>query len=264
VYEVVDENRRMIEWMAIEDSLDPGGLRVMITPEEWKGLTLLVKILHDSPRCSTSEPGRIVSAYDDDIEIVLLFERMLRKRVDWMRAKSGAAGSDYRTGVDCHLDIIARRRASGRKQGRTIPGDEWSRSVCIVATNARELPVTDLAATFVMWADSKFPSPPAAFSEEIAFLKGTETYEEFLREKRRLEEDATRRAERAMRIRYLEAIRRDKEEEEARILEEASEEIRAMGWRGIMELHRQSEGLGGSLADRVRDIARSMLDPEEG
>ena len=48
---------------------------------------------------------------------------------------------------------------------------------------AEGLPVTDLAATFVLWADSGFPHEPTTLSEKISFVKSFETCDDFLDEK---------------------------------------------------------------------------------
>ena len=47
--------------------------------EEWRGLTLLVGILDSSNSCTTIEEGRIVSTYDKEVEVVLMFESMLEE-----------------------------------------------------------------------------------------------------------------------------------------------------------------------------------------
>ena len=53
-----------------------------------EGLTLLVGILDSSNSCTTIEKGRIVSTYDKEVEVVLMFESMLRRRIDWLSANS--------------------------------------------------------------------------------------------------------------------------------------------------------------------------------
>ena len=95
-----------------------------------------------------------------------------------------------------------------------------------MATQAEDLPVTDLAATFVLWADSGFPKEPVTLKEQIAFVKGPESYDEFMEEKKRLERDSMRRAENRRRAARLEAITRHQEEEESRLLQEAADQFR--------------------------------------
>tara|TARA_B100000287_G_scaffold240868_1_gene226401 strand:- start:27 stop:479 length:453 start_codon:yes stop_codon:yes gene_type:complete len=141
--------------------------------------------------------------------------------------------------------------------------DRWSRAACIAATEAEDLPVTDLAATFVLWADSGFPKEPETLKEQIAFVKGPESYEEFREnvEKKILERE--KRAENRRRVARLEAMRRHQEEEESRILQEAADQFGMMGWRQLMELYRELEGATGETNERIRAMSRSILDPEE-
>ena len=258
---MVDENRRMIEWMAIEGNLAPEDLRGMMPKEEWKGLTLLVSVLHSSKACTSTEEGRIVASYDIEVEVVLLFESMLRRRMDWL-----SANSDRSTLAkpDCHLHVIVRRRSLGSGQiMHPRHRDRWSTAACIAATQAADLPVTDLAATFVLWADSGFPKEPETLKEQIAFVKGPESYEEFMEEKKRLESDAMMRAENRRRVARREAMRRHQEEEENRLLQEAADRFGMMGWRQVMDVDRELEGAPGEMNESIRAMSRSILDPEE-
>ena len=259
--EVVDENRRMIEWMAIEANLAPEDLRGIMPKEEWKGLTLLVSGLHSSKACTAIEEGRIVASYDSEVDVVLLFESMLRSRIDWLYANSER---NSLAKPDCHLHVIVRRRSLGSGQiMHPRHRDRWSTAACIAATQAEDLPVTDLAATFVLWADSGFPKEPETLKEQIAFVKGPESYEEFMEEKKRLERDSMLRAENRRRAARLEAMRRHQEEEESRILQEAADQFGMMGWRQLMEMYRELEGATGEMNESIRAMSRSILDPEE-
>ena len=259
--EVVDENRRMIEWMAIEANLAPEDLRGMMPKEEWKGLTLLVSVLHSSKACTSIEEGRIVASYDNEVDVVLLFESMLRRRIDWISANSERRPL---TKPDCHLHVTVRRRSLGSGQiMHPRHRDRWSRAACIAATEAEDLPVTDLAATFVLWADSGFPKEPVTLKEQIAFIKGPESYEEFLEETERLERDSMLRAENRRRVARLEAMRRHQEEEESRLLQEAADQFGMMGWRQVMEVDRELEGATGEMNESIRAMSRSILDPGE-
>ena len=258
---MVDENRRMIEWMAIEANLAPEDLRGMMPKEEWRGLTLLVSVLHSSKSCTSMEEGRIVASYDNEVDVVLMFESMLRKRIDWFCANSDRHPLAK---PDCHLHVIVRRRTLGSGQiMHPIQRDRWSTAACIAATQAEDLPVTDLAATFVLWADSGFPKEPETLKEQVAFVKGPESYEEFMGEKRRLESDAILRAENRRRVARLEAIRRHQEEEESRLLQEAADRFGMMGWRQVMDADRELEGAPGEMNDSIRALSQAILDPEE-
>ena len=261
VDEVVDENRRMIEWMAIEGNLAPDDLRGMMPKEEWKGLTLLVSVLHSSKACTSIEEGRIVASYDNEVDVVLLFESMLRRRIDWLSANSERSPPAK---PDCHLHVIVRRRSMASGQIlHPRHRDRWSTGACIVAIQADGLPVTDLAATFVLWADSGFPKEPVTLKEQIAFIKDPESYEEFMENKRRLVRDSMLRVDNGRRAQRLEAMRRHKEEEERRLLQDAAEEFGLMGWRQVMEMDREMEGVSGDLNESIRAMSRSILDPEE-
>jgi len=261
VDEVDDENRRMFEWMAIEANLAPEDLRVAMPKEEWKGMTLLVSVLHSSKACTSIEEGRIVASYDNEVDVVLLFESMLRRRIDWLSANSERHPLAK---PDCHLHVIVRRRslASGQIM-HPRHRDRWSTAACIAATQAEDLPVTDLAATFVLWADSGFLKEPETLKEQIAFVKGPETYEDFMDEKKRLERDSLLRAENRRRVARLEAIRRHQEEEESRLLQEAADQFGMMGWRQVMQVDRELEGAPGEMNASIKAMSRSILDPEE-
>ena len=141
--------------------------------------------------------------------------------------------------------------------------DRWSTAACIAATQAEDLPVTDLAATFVLWADSGFPKEPETLKEQIAFVKGPESYEEFREnvEKKILERE--KRAENRRRVARLEAMRRHQEEEESRLLQEAADQFGMMGWRQVMEVDRELEGATGEMNESIRAMSRSSLDPGE-
>ena len=85
------ERERMDAWKEIEGNLLSEELVPIIPAQEWKGLTLLVDNLVSSNVCSTEEKGRIVAELDSDVEVVLLFEKMLRRRIDFLshrRARS--------------------------------------------------------------------------------------------------------------------------------------------------------------------------------
>ena len=258
---MVDENSRVIEWMAIEANLAPEDLRGMMPKEEWKGLTLLVSVLHSSKACTSIEEGRIVASYDNEVEVVLMFESMLRRRIDWFCSSSER---HQLAKPDCHLHVIVRRRSIG--SGQIIHPrhrDRWSTAACIAATQAEDLPVTDLAATFVLWADSGFPKEPETLKEQIAFVKGPESYEEFMEEKKRLESDAILRAENRRRVTHLEVMRRRQEEEESRLLQEAADRFGMMGWRQVMEIDRELEGALGEMNESIRALSQAILVPEE-
>ncbi len=256
---MVEPNERMIQWLGIEANLAPDKLRMKMTKEEWKGLTLLVGILDSSKSCTTIEKGRIVATYDREVEVVLLFESMLSIRIEWLSAntKKSLARPDQ------HLKVIVRRRSTNDgKILQTHLRNQWSSSACVVAREADGLPVTDLAATFVLWADSGFPNEPATLSEQIAFVKRCQTLEDFLEEKRRLRRDSIMRNEMRRRARNLERIRKHQEEEERRLIQDAADELGSMGWRELMNADRELRDSSGGVNQTIRAISKSLLDPE--
>ena len=257
--EMVEGNRRMMQWMAIEGNLAPDELRMKMPKEEWRGLTLLVDILDSSNSCTTIEKGRIVSTYDGDIEVVLMFELMLRRRIDWLSTHS----NETLAKPDQHLEIVVRRRATNDGE-ILLPSvrDMWSSEACVIARGAEGLPVTDLAATFVLWAESGFPHEPATLSEQIAFVRSCESCDDFLEKKRRLELDSIRRAAMRRRERRLESIRLEREEIERRMIQCATEELESMGWRELMRRDRELRAVAGELNERMRSVSKGILDPE--
>ena len=80
---------------------------------------------------------------------------------------------------------------------------------CIVATGAEGLPVTDLASSFVLWAD---PDSNGSLRPYGAgrFSQGPESYEEFLEEKKR------RDREKRLRLESQEEVRDGSHEEAPR------------------------------------------------
>ena len=245
--------------MAIEANLASEDLREMMPKEEWRGLTLLVSVLHSSKACTSIERGRIVALYDKEVEVVLMFESMLIRRIDWLAANSG---TNPLVKPDCHLQIIVRRRST--MSGQILhphERDRWSTSPCIVATGAEGLPVTDLASSFVLWADSGFkrslrPCGAGRFSQ------GPESYEEFLEDKKRRDREKRLRLENLRRRSVMEATRRHHEEEQRRLLQDELDRISAMGWRELMEMERDRQTPGGEPEHQGR--VTGILYPEEG
>ena len=90
--------------------------------------------------------------------------------------------------------------------------DRWSTSPCIVATGAEGLPVTDLASSFVLWADSGFKREPETLVEQVALVRGPESYEEFLEEKKRRDREKRLRLENLRRRSLMEATRRSEDD----------------------------------------------------
>ena len=238
--ELVKEQERMKAWMAIEENLLDDELVPIIPSQEWRGLTLLVENLVKSKRCSTNERGRIVAEMYPDVEVVLLFEKMLRGRIDFLsRYGIDQPEPDGLAKPDCHLDIWI-RRGSGNNHG-----DKWSRKACIVAPGAGELPVTDLAATFVIWAEAGFPNPPAQMGIATELIRSSENFEDFtfrLSEEERIREELElREAENARRSRKRNRERMEFEEMMKREIEIAEKELSSMSWRELIEMAQEKK-----------------------
>lgn len=252
----IEERRRRV-WMAIEDRLLTDDLKVIMPPQEWKGLTLLVETLAGSSACSTREPGRIVADYDSEVEVVLLFESMLRRRIEWL-GMHGVTRPDPDSVAkpDPHLMVLARRKVA---EG---VNDEWGREACVVGSNADGLPITDLAATFVMWAGAGFPRMPSTLREQVSFLKGPESYEEFLTAEAKLREEAQEAVERGRQERHAMQARLHEEEELNRRLSEAEDSLSRMDWRALMKAHRGSSLGDDPVSSHIHKLADSLLSPE--
>ena len=83
-----DESSAQIDDMIImEDRLLPKDLRYSLSGfrgglQEWKGLSILIESLIQSRSCTVDESrGEIVAEYDSEVNIVLRFVEMLRKRL---------------------------------------------------------------------------------------------------------------------------------------------------------------------------------------
>ena len=230
----MEENERMKAWMKIEGELLDEDLVPIIPVQEWRGLTLLVENLENSEKCEAAD-GRIVAAACPEVEVVLSFQEMLRRRIRFL-AKHGLDSPDpdpnspYRP--DCHLDVWI-RRGSGNNHG-----DQWSSRVCIEATKASALPVTDLATTFVLWAEAGFPNPPQPMAESVAIMRISGDIEDF---ESRVEENARHNEE--LRLLAVDRARmeRKRAREQAQIqeigkreLEVAHREVYGMSWRELI------------------------------
>ena len=271
---MVEGNRRMMQWMAIERNLAPDDLRMKMPKEEWRGLTLLVENLENSEKCEAAD-GRIVVAACPEVEVVLLFQDMLRRRIGFL-TKHGLDSPDpnspYRP--DCHLDVWI-RRGSGNNQG-----DQWSSQVCIAATKASALPITDLAVSFVLWAEAGFPNPPQRMAESVEIMRISEDIKDF---ESRVEENDRHHEELHLLAVERARMERKRAREQAQIqeirkreLEVAHREVRGMSWRGLIRaaywerktifaLWHQMEGVmrDSWIQELKRTRAIEMLSPIE-
>ena len=258
------EKERISRLMDLEKKMLPSNLRELMPKEEWKGLTLLVNVLDTSTSCHANERGTIVARYDDRVEIVLLFEKMVRKRLEWLARYDLQRPTEYK-GIkpDCHLHALVRRWTIG--EGEELPisvRNTWGDRVCIVANGADEMPVTDIAATFVLWADSGFDREPATLSDRVAFIRRCETHADFLEEKERLRREKRMRLERARNVMRLEALRRDEQEREDRRNQDTIDRINSLGWRELMEAYGSLSVDNGANRSWLSRLIHNQLDPE--
>ena len=143
-------------------------------------------------------------------------------------------------------------------------GPRWSATPCIVATGAEGLPVTDLASSFVLWADSGFKREPETLAEQIALVKGPQSYEEFLEDKKRRDRERRISLENLRRRSLTEATRRHHEEEQRRLLQDELDRISVMGWRELMEMERGLANSPWGMSQSIRAASQAFLYPEEG
>jgi len=251
----MNEKKRREAWMEIEKNLLDDDLVPIVPVQEWRGLTLLVENLVNSEICSTNEKGRIVAELSPEVEIVMLFEEMLRRRIDYLSMHGlDRPAPDSVVKIDCHLDIWIRRRSDNQH------GDKWSRKACILAPKAAALPVTDLAATFVLWAEAGFPNPPSNMGQQVELIRTSENYADFQfrvsEEDRIREELELRQAERTRRANRLIRERIEFEERRKRELEVAEKEISRMGWRELMDAAQSKKPLLSAENDRIKEHKR--------
>ena len=64
------------------------------------------------------------------------------------------------------------------------------------------------------------------------------------------------------RARNLERIRKHQEEEERRLIQDATDELGSMGWRELMNADRELRDSSGGVNQTIRAISKSLLDPE--
>ncbi len=241
--------------IALEDQLLPTHLRYSLTDlvggmQEWKGLTLLVSVMDGSRRC-IARRGEIIAEYDHNVTIVLRFTDMLRERLCWLGHKENErkffANSIYLP--SSHLDIAARRKEN----------DEWEDSACVVATNSQCLPVTDVAASFVMWADSGFPEMPMTLSHAISYVKGDQTHEEFIQRREKEERDEQLRLERMGQVRQEASLHTHEQVVFTRRLEDREARVSIMGWRELMAEHQSIKAHGRAALLEADDIVLHSL-----
>ena len=232
-------NRRV----QVEDALLPEDLRYSLTDltggvREWKGLSLLVESLLNSRTCEVDpNRGEIIAEFDTDTVVALSFVAMLRSRLDWFGRHENLVDWWLRPDggrpllrriPNTHLDVWARRKEDPR----------WQLSVCVMATGSKGLPITDLATSFVMWAENGFHRSPQTLVDAITYLKGDIVFEQF-QIRREAEERAERERIRLGRLtRARDALISERAEMIRRAIEDMESQASNMGWRELMTRHR--------------------------
>ena len=227
----VETRRRMLEDRLL------GELIFKVSDEEWKGLTLLVRALEDSPRCRVTERGCIIVGFDDEVEVGL----DVRETV--MRKESLSRVLERNSTFMDHLVVYARSVDSG-----------ISKRVCITSSDSyhEETPATDKCVAFVLWANDGFRDPPMTLIDAVEYCKDPEG----LRELEESYED--RRRQRILEMYERdEAISRERDLKSTRELQEWR--LERLGWRDIMQEHKEDTGEDTLESVIARGIRTSIL-----
>lgn len=208
-----------------------------VSDEEWRGLSLLVKTLEESPRCRVTKRGSIIANFDDEVEVGLDVKKTIAR-------KEGASRLFDRAPTDSdHLAVYARSLDSG-----------ISKRVCIASSDKypEETPATDKCVAFVLWANAGFRDPPHTLRDAVEFCKDPEGFRE-------LEESYERRKQQARLRRHEEddAIRRERRLKSTRELQEWR--LGQLGWREIMQEHESDSGEDTLESVIARAIRKGML-----
>ncbi len=260
------ENITIEERISIEDKLLPEDLRFSLTElrgglQEWNGLSILAESLIRSDTCSVDKGrGEIIADFDSQVVVVLRFGDMLRKRLDWLSQEGNLESWLQRNPCvpEPHLDVWARHKEDPR----------WQLTACIVASGSRGLPITDVATSFVMWADSGFPRSPHQLTRSIMEVKGPDSLAEFMEAMERKEKISEDRREDARIARRIASEESERREILRRKMEDAKSVFRTLGWRQMMSEHRKITHQGQSktldpVSEGVINLLDGFLDPPD-
>ena len=213
-----------------------------VSDEEWKGLSLLVKALDESPRCRVTKRGSIIANFDDDVEVGLDVRKTIGRRKESLSRLLDRAPTDPAV-ISDHLAVYARSLDSG-----------ISKRVCIASSDKypEETPATDKCVAFVLWANAGFRDPPDTLRDAVEFCKDPEGFRE-------LEESYERRKQQARVRRHEEddAIRHERSLKSIRELQECR--LGQLGWREIMQEHEFDDGEDTLDYVIARAIRKGML-----
>ena len=188
---------------AVTETLVPLDLLIQMPPPELRGLELLLDVITscESFRVSSREGGMIIRRLDDDVDIEIRVEYMIRARlmIPWEGADSlrglrpphdlHLACSMQLVDSDSRWLAVNKHRKDRVKvclssyfrlspaEGRRWDWEEYDlqielgrgplmedrRTGLLVPDLAALLPVTDSIVTWALWAQSGFPNPPESF-----------------------------------------------------------------------------------------------------
>ena len=243
------------EMIAMEDRLLPKDLRYSLSRfrgglQEWKGLSILIESLIQTGSCTVNESrGEIVAEYDSEVNIVLRFVEMLRKRLEWLGhdGELEAWESGRSLAGEAHLEVYARHKSNPR----------WQLRACVRATGSHGLPITDLATSFVLWANSNFPLIPEQLSFAISQVKNFDNLEEFEEEQERQRQNTEERRERYRKIMLAKFESSQREETMRRRIENAISSSSSLGWRDLIS--QRDELLSQSRISRLGTVEDAVM-----
>ena len=149
---------RSIRRNAIRDCLVPEDLLVQLPPEEMRGLDFLLDALARAKdlRVSNRGSGKIFARLTPEVDVEILAESMIRHRLG-VRPEWIEPSPSFDPHLLCYLQDSSQYRDL-----------EEGMMLCIRTWDLRSiLPVTDIIASWVMWADCGFPNSPESFSDAL-------------------------------------------------------------------------------------------------
>ena len=151
--------KRSIRRNAIRECLVPNDLLIHLPPEEMRGLDFLLDALTCAKglRVSNRGSGKIFARLTPDVDVEILAESMIRDRLGVHPGLMEPSPS-----LDPHLLCYFQDTSQYRDL-------EEGMMLCIRVPHQDDsiLPVTDIIASWVMWADCGFPNPPESFSDAL-------------------------------------------------------------------------------------------------
>ncbi len=178
--------QRSIRRNAIGQCIVPDDLLVHLPPQEMRGLDFLLDVLTCAKdlRVSNRGTGRILARLNPEVDVEILAETMIRNRLGvhpgWTSNLRPLPSFDPH--LLCYLQDACRYR--NLEDGMILciraphqdDRSEFSASIngteSVTWDNRSTLPVTDIIASWVMWADCGFPNPPQSFTSAYSEFTG--------------------------------------------------------------------------------------------